>query len=394
VVAFPATWGCGTFRHRIAMVKPLLSAPPGARQHSTLWENVLRHFKDAVIVLDTESRVVFVNQAAEELTRMPRAKVLGRLCDQVFPDSPFLSDMVARACTMRQSETRNEESLQTRRKTVQVRITCVPLFDELGEIDGAALVVQDLSYQKALEETARRHESLARLGTLVAGLAHEVRNPLAGIKGAAQLLAQRLPDDATLREYTDVISNETDRLSNLVGDLLQLGAPPKPTLAPVNIHEVLQRVLTLLGPEIRAAGFTLHCEFDPSLPDIMADFDQLQQVFLNLIKNAVDAMAGDPARANRLSVHTKMETDYHILRGAQGAQSYLRVEINDSGPGIDPEILAHVFEPFYTTKSRGTGLGLAIAQRIISDHNGTIRAFPAEPHGTRMWVSLPIQKAP
>lgn len=375
------------------MAKPQLSAPPGARQHSTLWENVLRHFKDSVIVLDTESRVVFVNQAAEELTRMPRAKLLGRACDDVFPDSPCLAEMVARACTLRQSETRNEETLRARRRAVQVRITCVPIFDELGEIDGAALVVQDLSYQKALEETARRNESLARLGTLVAGLAHEVRNPLAGIKGAAQLLAQRLPADPSLREYTDVISHETDRLSRLVGDLLQLGAPPKPHLAPTNIHEVLQRVLTLLEGEIRQAGLSVHCEFDPSLPDIMADFGQLQQVFLNLIKNAVDAMADARDGSRRISILTKMETDYHILRGSQGAQSYLRVEINDSGAGIDAEILAHVFEPFYTTKVRGTGLGLAIAQRIVSDHHGTMRAFPAEPHGTRMWVSLPIQKA-
>lgn len=375
------------------MAKPVLSAPTGARQHATLWENVLRHFKDAVIVLDTESTVVFVNQAAEELTRTPRAKALGYPCDHLFPDSLFLSEMVLRACNLRQSETRNEETLRTRRKALQVRITCVPLFDEYGDIDGAALVVQDLSHQKALEETARRNESLARLGTLVAGLAHEVRNPLAGIKGAAQLLAQRLPDDPFLREYTDVISSETDRLSTLVGDLLQLGAPPKPSLVPVNIHEVMQRVLTLVGPEVRDAGFSIQCEFDPSLPELMADSGQLQQVFLNLIKNALDAMNGASDSAGHLSIHTKMETDYHILRGAQRAQSYLRVEINDSGPGIDPDILSHIFEPFYTTKARGTGLGLAIAQRIISDHNGMIRAFPAEPHGTKMWVSLPIRKA-
>ena len=375
------------------MAKSASSAAATPRQHSTLWENVLLHFKDAVIVLGRDSTVVFFNQAAEELTRLPRAKVLGRPCEKVFPHSPFLAEMVARSRTTRQSETRGEESLHTRHKVISVRITCAPLWDEAGEIDGAALVIQDLSYQKALEETARRNESLARLGTLVAGLAHEVRNPLAGIKGAAQLLAQRLPDDAALKEYTDVISSETDRLSALVGDLLRLGAPPKPTLAPVNVHEVLQRALSVLGPDIAQKGFSIHCEFDPSLPDTMADFDQLQQVFLNLIVNAVDAMAGMDPQRTQLSIATKMETDYHILRASHGAQSYLRVEINDCGPGIDPDILAHIFEPFYTTKIRGTGLGLAIAQRIVSDHEGMIRAFPAEPHGTKMWVSLPIRKS-
>ncbi len=375
------------------MAKSAPSPRASNQPRSTLWENVLRHFKDAVIVLGRDSRVVFFNHAAEELTRTARAKVLGRPIGTAFPRAPFLAEMVDRAQTTRQSETRSDEKLDAFKKVLPVRITCSPLWDETGEIDGSALVIQDLSYQHALEETARRNENLARLGTLVAGLAHEVRNPLAGIKGAAQLLAQRVPGDSTIKEYTDVISNETDRLSALVGDLLRLGAPPKPKLARVNVHEVLQRALTVLGPEIEQSGLSIRCEFDPSLPDTMADFDQLQQVFLNLLKNAIDALAGRDAPAPQLSIHTKMETDYHILRAKLGSQSYLRVEINDHGSGIDPEILAHIFEPFYTTKLRGTGLGLAIAQRIVSDHQGMLRAFPGEPHGTKMWISLPIEKA-
>ncbi len=301
--------------------------------------------------------------------------------------------MVERSRTTRQSETRSEQKLKTARKVVPVRTTCVPLFDLGGEIDGALIVIQDLSHQQALEESARRNESLARLGTLVAGLAHEVRNPLAGIKGAAQLLAHRLPNDPALKEYTDVISHETDRLSSLVEDLLQLGAPPRPTLAPVNVHEVLQRVTTVLRAENDESHLALDCKYDPSLPDTMADFAQLEQVFLNLARNALDAMADVVDPPMTLSIVTKMETDYHILRGAQGAQSYLRVEINDTGTGINPEILDQIFEPFYTTKTRGTGLGLAVTQRIVADHGGTIRAFPADPHGTKMWVSLPIYRA-
>jgi len=374
------------------MEKPSNPRSSGDRDHGALWENVLRHFKDAVIVLDRDSSIVFFNQAAEELTRTPRAKVLGRRCDDVFPDTPVLREMFDRARKSRQSETRGEEEWALRRKQVPVRITCVPIWDDVGEVAGAALVVQDISRQKALEEAARQNENLAQLGTLVAGLAHEVRNPLAGIKGAAQLLAQKLPDDAGLKEYTDVISSETDRLSSLVGDLLHLGAPPKPTLARVNIHQVLQRVLAVLDSEIQRHQIALNCTFDPSLPDIMADSEQLQQVFLNLIKNAIDAMATMPVPADQLSIHTKMEADYYVMRAGGGAQSYLRVEINDSGPGIAPEVTQHIFEPFYTTKSTGTGLGLAIAQRIVSDHQGTIRACRREPTGTSVWVSLPIQK--
>ena len=374
------------------MAKSVNLPAPGSRQHSTLWENVLRHFHDAVIVLSREASVVFVNQAAEELTRMPRTKLLGHACADAFPDAPVLMEMFERTQEYRQSETRGEENLSINQRQVPVRITSVPIWDEVGEVDGATLVLQDISRQKALEEAARRNESLVRLGTLVAGLAHEVRNPLAGIKGAAQLLAQRVADDADLVDYTNVISCETDRLSDLVEDLLQLGAPPKPTLSSVNIHEILQRVLKLIEPELAEHRLTVKCDFDPSLPDIMADSAQLQQVFLNLLKNAIDATTGTDSHSSELSVITKIESDYYVLRGKGSAQSYLRVEINDGGPGIDPEILGQIFEPFYTTKPRGTGLGLAIAQRIVSDHDGTLRAIPGEPHGTSVRVSLPIHK--
>ncbi len=375
------------------MKLPSSRTPPGSRQNATLWENVLRHFKDAVIVLGRKSEVVFFNQAAEELTHTPRARVLDRACVDVFPKTPELYEMYERATTLFQTETRGEIELRAQHRSVPVRITCVPIWDEVGEVDGAALVIQDISRQKALEESARRNESLAQLGTLVAGLAHEVRNPLAGIKGAAQLLAQRVAGDEALERYTSVISNETDRLSALVGDLLHLGAPPKPNLAVVNIHEVLQKVLELAQTELQSQDVELICQFDPSLPDTMADSDQLRQVFLNLIKNATDAMDDDAEHPSRLRVVTKMETDYYVLQATGAQQSYLRVEINDEGPGIEPEVLEHVFEPFYTTKTRGTGLGLAIAQRIIADHGGTIGASANTPRGTSFRISLPIQKA-
>ena len=364
----------------------------GSGPKLTLWENVLRHFKDAVIVLGQDSAIAFFNQAAEELTRIPRTRVLGRTCSEVFPESPFVAQMAERARQMLQSETRSEERLRAHGKWIPVRITCVPLWNEGGDIDGTALVIQDLSYQLALEEAAKRHESLARLGTLVAGLAHEVRNPLAGIKGAAQLLAQRVPDDAQLAEYTEVISSEADRLSELVENMLQLGAPPKPKLAAVNVHRALRIALATLDSEIRKNNLILTCDLDPSLPETVADLGQVQQVLLNLIKNAIDAVAPMDERPGEIRIVTKMETDYHIMRDQRGALSYLRIEVNDNGPGIAPEERTKVFEPFFTTKDKGTGLGLAIAQRIISDHGGRLRFINRDEGGTSAWISLPIRR--
>ncbi len=357
------------------------------------WEDVLAAFTDAVIAMDAETRVVLFNQAAEELVGSPRARVIGQACAHVFELTPLIGEMVARVQAQGQTESRGEEQLQRPGRRIPVRIVCLPLWDRQDHVRGTALVIHDLSYQKTLEESARRLESLARLGTLVAGLAHEVKNPLAGIKGAAQLLQSRLADQADLQEYTGVITREVNRLSGLVEDLLTLGAPPKPRLAPLNIHRVIQHVLSVVVGELTRREIHLRCEFDPSLPDVHGDESQLSQVFLNLLKNAMDAMTAEghasPGR-NTITISTRMETDFHILRGHDHSSKFLRVEVADQGVGISPADAARIFEPFFTTKPRGTGLGLAISHRIVTEHGGVMRAAPNSRFGTVVTVTLPM----
>lgn len=361
-------------------------------QSSVPSAEVLAHFADAIVVLDAGQRVLFMNQAAEELTGRPQSRVLGVPWPRAFPRTDLIGEMIDRVQRQGQSESRGEESIEFRGASVSVRITCLPLWDRDDRVHGTALVIHDLSYQKTLEESARRNESLARLGTLVAGLAHEVRNPLAGIKGAAQLLEGRLAADPSLAEYTQVITREVNRLSALVEDLLTLGAPPKPRLASLNIHRVIQHVVTLVGEEIARGGIRLRCEFDPSLPHVRGDEGQLSQVLLNLLKNAVEAVGAEeiPPDDRTIRIRTRMETDFHILRDKDRASKFLRVEVADRGSGIDPADAARVFEPFFTTKPRGTGLGLAISHRIVAEHGGIIRAFPQQPTGTVVVVTLPV----
>lgn len=355
--------------------------------------DLLAALTDAVVVLDADQRVVLFNPAAEELIGLPQKRALGSTAATVFADTPLITAMVDRVTALGQSESHNEEWLVRNRRAVPVRITCSPLWNENDQVAGTALVIHDLGYQRTLEDSVRRHESLARLGTLVAGLAHEVRNPLAGIKGAAQLLASH-PDAApALGEYSAVISREVDRLSALVEDLLTLGAPPKPRLAPINVHRVIQEVVAVTQPELARARVRLQYAFDPSLPDVQADAAQLSQVFLNIVRNALDAMASGgtaPPDRNQLTIGTRMETDFHILRGER--RSFLRVEFADQGSGIDAATAAQMFEPFFTTKARGTGLGLAISSKIIAEHGGIIRASANHPHGTVITVSLPVAK--
>jgi len=367
------------------------TAPP-----PSLWQDVLTHFNDAVVVMDEATRIVLFNQAAEELIGVPQRRVLGRPCADIFQQTPLIATMVKRVEESRQGESRGEEQIQCRTKTVVARLTCLPLWGAGDRLSGIALVIQDLSYKKTLEEAARRNESLARLGTLVAGLAHEVRNPLAGIKGAAQLLKMRVGESEDLREYTDVICRETDRLSELVENLLTLGAPPRPRLERINIHRILRQVFAVLAPELSTRGVALEANFDPSLPDIDADPNQLSQVFLNVLKNAMDATNGKqfpPEAPPLVRVGTRIETDFHILQTQGGTKgSYLRVEISDQGEGIALADAGRAFEPFFTTKARGTGLGLAISHKIVSEHGGIIRFVRNPTAGTTVAISLPLPR--
>jgi len=365
-------------------------------------ENVLASLAEAVILTDGNDRVTMFNPAAEELTGLAEAQVLHRPCADVFSLTPAISAMVERTRTLAQNQSCGEETLFVHQKPLPVRVSCSPIWGVQGQIRGTALVIQDLSYQKKLEDESRRNETLARLGGLVAGLAHEVKNPLGGIKGAAQLLAKRFTDRPEVAEYTGVMIREIDRLSRLVEQLLTLGAPRIPSFVPVNIHKILHEVLALMATEISARKIAVRLQIDPSLPDVRGEEAQLTHVFLNLVKNALEVMPG----GGTLTITTRMETDFYILRrsvparndGSRAAQlgseqalgKFLRVELADTGPGFGESNLERVFEPFFTTKARGTGLGLAICERIVAAHGGDIRAENGRRCGAVLTVTLPV----
>jgi two-component system nitrogen regulation sensor histidine kinase GlnL len=354
---------------------------------------VFASFTDAVVVTDDQRRVVLFNPAAEEILGVPQARVVGQPCAEVFASATFVGEMVQRVHDTGKSEAQGEAQLHLRGRPIPIRIACLPVWDSHDQIRGTTIVIQDLSYHRQLEESGRRNENLARLGSLVAGLAHEIKNPLAGIKGAAQLLQRRLAGQHDLQDFTAVISREVDRLSALVEDLLTLGARPGPALAPLNIHVVIQHVLSVVDGELTTARIPIRCDFDPSLPDVRGDHAQLSQVFLNLIKNAIEATqarVSGPAVPPLIRITTRMETDFHVLRDHQRSDKFLSVDVADYGTGIDAEHSARLFEPFFTTKARGTGLGLAISHRIVSEHGGTIRAGANRPVGTVMTVTLPL----
>ncbi len=261
-----------------------------------------------------------------------------------------------------------------------------PLQDQYGKEGGSILLLRDLTYQKQMEEQLKRSDRLALLGTLAAGLAHEIKNPLAGIKGASQLLKKEMAQETSLVEYTDIIIREVNRIDQLMEQLLDLSRPPKLYLTTLNIHEILGHVLFLENQAFSSGKVVVNKNFDPSLPPVLGDRDRLIQVFLNLVKNSLQAMNGE----GQLTIATRMETDYHIREVGSAGGKFIRVDIEDNGPGIKKEHLSHIFSPFFTTKSNGTGLGLATCHRIIKEHGGFIEVETFEGEGAAFRVSLVV----
>lgn len=359
------------------------------------WEHILASLEEGIIVIDREERIAFFNPTAEILTGLSHSQVWLRSYTEAFANNPWAIEIVQRAFVSGQSRTAGEGELLSRtRRSTSVRLTCSPIFAGGDACLGLILVLHDLSYQKELAETAQREDRLANLGVVAAGLAHEIKNPLAGIRGAAQLLQGRVKNDASAVEYTTVMIREIDRLSGLLQQLLHLSTPVSLDIRAVNIHKVLTDVL-LLEQETVPRSVKISTHFDPSLPDVQGDEAQLAQVFRNLIKNALQALNG--RRGGILTISTRMATDFHLLRSEEKGKGgstrkgrFLAVDFADNGSGIAGEHLSQLFTPFFTTKSKGTGLGLAVSQRIVTQHGGTIRVESMPGQGTLFHVYLPV----
>jgi two-component system nitrogen regulation sensor histidine kinase GlnL len=351
------------------------------------WEEILTNLDDGVVTVDPGGKIGFFNEAAQILTDISSAAVAGQPFEQIFKLEPWLIELVYKTRPPRQESSRGEGDFVTRwGRKIPVGVTVSPLHDRDGNFEGAILLLRDIKHRKELEEDLKRADRLALMGTLAAGLAHEIRNPLGGIKGAAQLLRRSADGNPSVREFTDIMIREVDRVNQLIEQLLDLSRPAQLTLEAVNIHEILDDVLLLESQTVGEKEIQVKKRFDPSLPAIKGDRAQLIQVFLNLVKNAFQAMEQNGA----LTVTTRLETDYHLRGEGSGSNRIIWVDLADQGAGIADEDLPHIFSPFFTTKTNGTGLGLATCYRIIKEHGGLIRVESTEGKGSTFKVSLVV----
>jgi len=357
------------------------------------WSQIIESLEEGVIGIDDAGQIVSMNQAAEHLTGCSLAAIRGRHHRKVFAESAWVSDLVESATEGEGRSLSAEGTIYGLwQKATPVRASAAAMLDSEARPTGAALILRDLTLQRSLETDVQRAKSLAQLGVVVAGLAHEIRNPLGGIRGAIQLLAADIGPRPSAQEYIDLVLREVDRLAKLLGQLLELRprGPGKPTA--VNIHRILDHVIALTDESAKGHAIRIARFYDPSLPEVRGDADSLTQLLLNLVQNAVQAVASlPPGSKGEVRLTTRVETDYHVTNAAarvRGRGRLLRIDVEDNGPGIPAEVQPNLFSPFVTTKPKGTGLGLAICQRIVSDHGGTIR-FDSDPGRTLFRLTLP-----
>ncbi|MBT0665417.1 PAS domain S-box protein [Geobacter pelophilus] len=358
-----------------------------SRQIQEFYANVIDSVGDGVVVLDATGCITFLNPAAEELTGVSRKLAQGMAFATVFKGEELLLEMAAKTSETGMSISDHENIVLYRTgHPIPVSATTSPLMLASGERIGTILLLRDLTSIRELEEAVRTADRLAALGTLAAGLAHEIKNPLGGIKGAAQLLEKELPEDSELLDYTRIMIKETQRVNRIVEELLALTTPKKLQLSKVNLHQILGDILTLQKNGLGNREIAFQQKFDPSIPPILADEEQLTQLFLNLIKNAVEAVGEN----GQIRISSRILSDYTLTQKGERRQRMVAVEISDDGPGMSREQLDQLFTPFFTTKSRGTGLGLAICHKIVTEHRGLIKVASELGKGTAFTIMLPL----
>ncbi len=338
---------------------------------------VLDHLATSILAINADFVITSVNSSAEHLLRLSKRHIIGRELSELLTNASLLRDAVLTAKNRNASHIEHELQIDTPSAgTLYVNVTFTP-------IDTYTLLeFQPIDTQLRINREANMRAQQQTNRELLRNLAHEIKNPLGGLRGAAQLLMTEL-ESTGLREYTRVIIEEADRLRSLMDRLLGPNRPPK--LAPTNIHRVLERARSLIQAEFTA--ISIRRDYDTSLPEIDADAEQLIQVVLNISRNAAQAMQGKGNITFRTQIARRV-----AIAGRQ-VKLALQVDIIDTGPGIPPDIINDIFYPLVSHREGGSGLGLTIAQGGIHAHQGSIDV-ESQPGRTIFTILLPLNESP
>ncbi|MCS6803888.1 MAG: ATP-binding protein [Acidobacteriota bacterium] len=342
---------------------------------SKLWESTFNAIQDGISVHRPDLQIIKANQALSRILDQPLDTLVGSSCClAILGRQGSLPDCADHRATVSRCPT---TEIVERPGGKVLRVTVSPLLDDQQQVIGSVHVVSDITEHVMLERRIARAEQLALIGELAAGLAHEVKNPLAGIKGALEIVLENLPEGDANRAVLKHVLDETMRVNRVISDLLDYARPHTASNTRTNLNQLIEHAITMTQMQVADGHVEIEFRQDPHLPTVMVDPDEMQKVILNLLLNAVHAVQGKSK--GRIIVTTSFDPkDEAII-----------LQVTDNGEGIAPEHLEKIFRPFYTTKKKGTGLGLATSHRIITNYGGTISVESTVGQGSSFVVRLP-----
>ena len=349
---------------------------------TNITESLIESIGSGIIITEMNDTITYINQAGEKILGYSKGEVFGK---------PFGLFGLNEKQKISYSFLDHPDNLDTRREgrmkrkdedEIPVGFTINHHLSLSGEAIGKIIIFRDLTKVYRIQEEMLKMDRLVSLGKLASGIAHEIRNPLAGIKTTAQALGEEMAKDDPKREYLNRITKEIDRLNELLKTFFSFAKPQTLLLVPCHIKEIINAIIPFLIKEIADKGIQFVESYHPQLPRIRVDKIQMHQAFLNLFLNAIQAMP--------YGGELKIEANPVILPSPEGStQNFIKVVVSDSGKGIPPQILPKIFDPFFTTKPKGIGLGLSITYQIIKKHGGTIKVHSQWEKGTSFIINLP-----
>jgi PAS domain S-box-containing protein len=345
-------------------------------------ESIIQSIGSGIIITEVNDTITYINRAGERMLGFSKEELIGK---------PFNIFSLKEKQSAIPSFLNNPDDLDTRKEgwikkkdhtEFPVGFTINNHLSIRGERIGKIVVFRDLTNVYKIQEEILRMDRLVSLGKLASGIAHELRNPLAGIKTTAQALGEEMSADDSRREYLNRITKEIDRLNDLLKTFFSFAKPQKLNLIHCEIKDIINEIIPFLIKEIADKGIRFIETYHPQLPKIKVDKTQMHQVFLNLFLNAIQAMPNGG--------ELKIEASPIYSISSDGfKKNFTKVVISDSGRGIPPHIVQKIFDPFFTTKPKGIGLGLSITYQIIKKHGGTIKVESQWEQGTSFIVNLP-----
>ena len=358
---------------------PIRELKTAIEQRDQFFASILRNSADAIFTLDPDEKITSWNKGAEAIFGYTEAEMMGKSLEVLMPEHLKAEKELERISAVAQAEG-FVRSYQTQRvtkdgETIDVLFTRTAIRDAQGQLIGYSSVLKNVTEQKLLDRHLTQMEKLSAIGELAAGLAHEIKNPLAGIKGAIEIIRDSLSPEHAHSQILGEVLSEVSRIDRSVINLLSYSKPRKPDILKVDLVKLIENVISFLKKVADSKDICLHLTVPSEVPHLTGDENELKQLFMNLILNSLEAIQ----KKGNVWISVKCPFD-----------SRVSIDVVDDGPGIPPEQLGKIFMPFFTSKKHGTGLGLATCKRIVTNHDGFIQVQSEPAKGTRFTIDLAL----